>query len=399
MKGLGKLEPWAYLAAGLLTVNNHFIIHFSRAIVYYIVCALLLGLMIYPIFKERLFRNVLSIRPYLWYMIYTIGLVLVSVFYVEGYDGLQFLIPNSIAMLCFCIVPAMATREHLVPVLRLCFHMLPFMCLFFGGIHPLGMVLIPYAILILFIGEFSNAKRWMLLLIALFVCLLSYIYVDRAFIAKMGVALVIGLGGAYLPRFFDKWVNLVSWSLIVMPFLFIFLFYSFGFNVFEFDKYLSRARGDESGMYDDTRTNVYEEVVTSAVNNNYIWLGRTLSRGYDTEFILSRFSDLDYSKQTTERVSEVAALNLFTWGGGVYLLLFFLWQCNIVYLGLKKTNNRYTPILALYVAFYWAFSWVENVQVFSMFYIFPIIIMAMCMSPEFREMDDDEFRNMVQEFF
>ena len=83
----------------------------------------------------------------------------------------------------------------------------------------------------------------------------------------------------------------------------------------------------------------------------------------------------------------------------MYLLLYFVLQCVVVYMGLKKTNNRYTPILALYVAFYWAFSWVENVQVFSMFYIYSIIIMAMCMSPEFREMDDDEFRNMVQEFF
>lgn len=399
MKGLGKLEPLAYLAAGLLTVNNQFIIHFPRAIVYFIVCTLLLGVMLYPVFKEKLFRNVLSIRPYLWYMIYTIGLVIVSAFIVEGYDGMQFLIPNSLAMLCFGIVPAMAAREHLVPALRMCFHVLPFMCLFFGGIHPLGMVLIPYALLMLFIGEFSNAKRWILLIIALFVCLLSYIYVDRAFVAKMGVALVIGFGVAHFPRLFEKWVNFLSWSLILLPFLFIFMYYSSGFNVFEFDKYLSSARGDESGMYDDTRTKVYEEVVNSAKDNNYIWFGRSLSRGYDTEFILSIDKSLEISKQTIERGSEVATLNLFTWGGLIYLLLYFIWQCNVVYLGLKKSNNRYTQVLALYVAFYWAFSWVENVQVFSLFYIYGIIIMAMCMSPEFREMDDDEFREMIHEIF
>ena len=341
-----------------------------------------------------------ALRPYTWFMLYTIGLVVVSAFAVEGRDGLQFLIPNSIAMLCFAIVPAMATRDHLVPVLRTLFHILPFMCVFFsGGLYLLNLVLIPYSIVVLFLGEFKGAKRWILLAITLMVCVVSYINVDRALLIKMAVALAIGFTSAYMKRLFDKWVAAVSVGLLVSPFLFVLLFLTGRFNVFEFNKYMSNAQHDDSGMYDDTRTGVYEEVITSAIDNHYILFGRSLSRGYDTEFILGRFRDKDYSKQTLERSSEVAALNLFTWGGIVYLLLFFVWQCNVVYVGLKKTNNRYTPILALYVAFYWAFSWVENVQVFSMFYIFPIIIMAMCMSPEFREMDDDEFRNMVQEFF
>lgn len=400
MTPIGQLERWAYLAAGVLTINNLFIIRFSRAIVYFVVCALLLTIMIYPVLKEKLYIRDAALRPYTWFMLYTIGLVVVSAFAVEGRDGLQFLIPNSIAMLCFAIVPAMATRDHLVPVLRTLFHILPFMCVFFsGGLYLLNLVLIPYSIVVLFWGEFKGAKRWILLAITLMVCVVSYINVDRALLIKMAVALAIGFTSAYMKRLFDKWVAAVSVGLLVIPFLFVLLFLTGRFNVFEFNKYMSNAQHDDSGMYDDTRTGVYEEVITSAIDNHYILFGRSLSRGYDTEFILGRFRDKDYSKQTIERSSEVAALNLFTWGGIVYLLLFFVWQCNVVYVGLKKTNNRYTPILALYVAFYWAFSWVENVQVFSMFYIFPIIIMAMCMSPEFREMDDDEFRNMVQEFF
>ncbi len=400
MSGIEKLERWAYLAAGVLTINNLFIIHFSRAIVYFGVCALLLTIMIYPVLKERLYFRDDSLRPYAWFILYTIGLVIVSAFVVEGHDGLQFLIPNSVAMLCFAIVPAMATRDHLVPVLRTLFHILPFMCVFFsGGVRSLNMVLIPYAIVVLFINEFKGVRRWILLAIALLVCVVSYINVDRALLIKMVVALAIGFASAYMSRLFDKWAATVSLGMLIIPFLFVILFLTGRFNVFEFNKYISNAQQDESGLYDDTRTGVYEEVIASAVNNNYVWFGRSLSRGYDTEFILGRFKDKEYSKQTTERGSEVAALNLFTWGGVVYLLLYFVLQCVVVYMGLKKTNNRYTPILALYVAFYWAFSWVENVQVFSMFYIYSIIIMAMCMSPEFREMDDDEFRNMVQEFF
>lgn len=400
MSGIGKLERWAYLAAGVLTINNLFIIRFSRAIVFFVVCALLLTIMIYPVLKEKLYFRDAALHPYMWFMLYTIGLVVVSAFVVEGRDGLQFLIPNSIAMLCFAIVPAMATKDHLVPVLQTLFHVLPFMCVFFsGGLYLLNMVLIPYAILALFISEFKGPKGWILLAITLLVCVISYINVDRALLVKMAVALAIGYASAYMMCLFDKWVAAVSVGLLVIPFLFVILFLTGRFNVFEFNKYISNARHDESGMYDDTRTGVYEEVIASAVDNNYVWFGRSLSRGYDTEFILGRFKDMEYSKQTMERGSEVAALNLFTWGGVVYLLLFFLWQCNVVYVGLKKTNNRYTPILALYVAFYWAFSWVENVQVFSMFYIYAIIIMAMCMSPEFREMNDDEFRDMIREMF
>ena len=400
MTPIGKLERWAYLAAGLLTINNMFVVRFSRAIIYFFVCAILLAIMVYPVIKEKLYFRAPELRPYTWFMLYTIGLVVVSAYVVEGRDGLQFLIPNSIAMLCFAFVPAMATRDHLVPVLQTLFHVLPFMCVFFsGGLYLLNMVLIPYAILALFISEFKGPKGWILWAITLLVCVISYIIVDRALLVKMAVALAIGYASANMMRLFDKWVAAVSVGLLVIPFLFVILFLTGRFNVFEFNKYISNAQHDESGMYDDTRTGVYEEVIASAVDNNYVWFGRSLSRGYDTEFILGRYKDKEFSKQTLERGSEVAALNLFTWGGVVYLLLFFIWQCNVVYVGLKKTNNRYTPILALYVAFYWAFSWVENVQVFSMFYIYAIIIMAMCMSPEFREMNDDEFRDMIREMF
>lgn len=387
------------MATGLLTINNLFIIRFSRAIIYYGVCAALLGIMVYPILKEKLFFKDSATRPYTWFMLYTIGLVIVSAFIVEGRDGLQFLIPNSLAMLCFAIVPAMATKEHLVPSLRTLFHVLPFMCVFFGGIHPLDMVLIPFAIPMLFINEYPQKKRFILLIIAICVCFISFIYLDRAIFIKMAVALLIGYSSAFMTRLFDRWVSFVSLGLLIAPFIIIPLLLLGTFNIFEFNKYISSAQQDESGLYDDTRTNVYLEVFNSAMENDYVMFGRSLSRGYDTEFILSRFSDLDYSKQTVERVSEVAALNLFTWGGLVYLMLYFIWQCNIVYLGLKKTNNRYTAILALYVAFYWTFSWVENVQVFSMFYMYGIILMAMCVSPEFREMDDDEFREMIHEIF
>lgn len=399
MSGIGKLERWAYLAAGLLTINNLFVIRFSRAIIYFAVCALLLAIMIYPILKEKIFLKDAESRPYTWFILYTIGLVIVSAFVVEGRDGLQFLIPNSLAMLCFAIVPAMTTEEHLVPTLRTLYRALPFMCLFFGSLHPLNMVLIPFVIPVLFINEYPTRKRWILLAIVLLVCVISFIQIDRALMIKMGVALAVGLASAYMMRIFDRWVDVVSWGLMIIPFLFVILFLTGRFNVFEFNKYLTNAQHDESGMYDDTRTGVYEEAITSAIDNHYILFGRSLARGYDTEFILGRFKDKEYSKQTEERGSEVAALNLFTWGGLAYLLLFFIWQCNVVYLGLKKTNNRYTPILALYVAFYWAFSWVENVQVFAMFHIYSIIIMAMCMSPRFREMDDDEFRNMIHEIF
>lgn len=400
MSELEKLERWAYLATGLLTINNLFIIRFSRAIVYYAVCMLLLGIMVFPIVKGKLYFGHPDFRTHRWFILYTVGLILVSTITVDGYDGLQFLIPNSIAMFCFAIIPAMATKEHFVPVMRTLYHTLPFMCVFFsGGVWTLNLVLIPYAILIIFIGEFSGAKKWILLVIAICVCWVSVMNVDRALLIKMLVALGIASSATFFTNIFYKWVNKVSWGLVIIPFIFVTIFAVSGFNVFEFDKYLSSARNDESGMYDDTRTNVYEEAVTSAINNNYVWFGRTLARGYDTEFILSRFKDLEYSKQTTERASEVAVLNLVTWGGLIYLLLFLIWQCHAIYMGLNKTNNRYTPMLALYVAFYWMFSWIENVQVFSMFYIYGIIIMAMCMSPEFREMDDDEFREMIHEIF
>ena len=83
--------------------------------------------------------------------------------------------------------------------------------------------------------------------------------------------------------------------MIVYLFLFIpFIFFTLGvtntFNIFKIeeelgleDKYtLANSKGTEYSALIDTRTFLYAEEISSAINNNYVILGRSIARGYDS---------------------------------------------------------------------------------------------------------------------
>ena len=142
---------------------------------------------------------------------------------------------------------------------------------------------------------------------------------------------------------------------------------------------------------------MYIEVIQSAVKNDYIVYGRSLARGYDSNDFMRMISKAVGNNYSERGASETAVLNIFTYMGIIGVILIFWVFGNASIKAVFRSNNYYISIAGLYLAFRWAYSWVEEYQAFDYSYIFLWIIVGMCLSDKFRDMDDDEFEEYVAE--
>lgn len=144
----------------------------------------------------------------------------------------------------------------------------------------------------------------------------------------------------------------------------------------------------EQDIIVDTRTFLYVEVLESAVNNNYWLLGRTPARGNDSDTFGVLAAELTGRYERIE--NEIGLANVFTWTGIVGVILYFLIFYRATFLAINKSRNIYVKMLGVYVAFRWLFSWIEDVNNFSLNYFMLMIMLGLCFSYSFRNMTDNE---------
>jgi len=155
----------------------------------------------------------------------------------------------------------------------------------------------------------------------------------------------------------------------------------------------------EESLTVDTRTGLYIEVLTSAVKNDYILLGRTPARGNDS-LAFGEFLAVELNTGKSERFgNEVSILNVFTWTGVVGVVLYFFIFFRASYLAIHKSNNIFIKIIGLFVAFRWLYAWVEDFSRFDMSNIILWMLISMCFSIEFRNMTNFEFKLWVRGIF
>lgn len=173
------------------------------------------------------------------------------------------------------------------------------------------------------------------------------------------------------------------------------------FNIFRMQEYLQADSIDGNTatfqtVTADTRTGLYIEVWDSAVDNGYQWAGRTLARGYDSKSFGKGIQSLTGTGKIERYSSEVGMHNIFTWMGipGVvlYSAIFFMAS----YLAINRSNNFALKVVGLYIAFRWSYCWVEEFTTFSINYFALWMLVAICWSPRFRAMSDNEIRDWVR---
>ena len=148
----------------------------------------------------------------------------------------------------------------------------------------------------------------------------------------------------------------------------------------------------EENVYSDTRTFIYLEVFASAIRNDYLIFGRTLARGNDSAFFGAFLGD-DLKTGKFERHSnELLHLNILTWLGLVGVFLYSLIYIRGSWLAVYRSKNFYVKLMGIFVAFHWAYGWVEDFNRLDIQNIALWSVIAMSYSSKFRVMTDAEFR-------
>ncbi|NDP28018.1 MAG: hypothetical protein GZ087_11415 [Flavobacterium sp.] len=196
--------------------------------------------------------------------------------------------------------------------------------------------------------------------------------------------------------------------LLIFPFVLLFLGISNIFNIFKMDEYIKgdyettsviAGQKEADDLKADSRSFLYEEVLLSAVKNDYVIMGRTLARGNDSNSFGAFFAE-DLGTHRYERASnEVSILNIFTWTGLIGVVLYFLIFFKAAQLAIYCSNSSYMKILGFYVSFRWAFGWIEDYNRFDIMNLTLWIVIAMCYSKQFRKMSDRDVKMWLNGIF
>ena len=129
--------------------------------------------------------------------------------------------------------------------------------------------------------------------------------------------------------------------------------------------YENKDQGTTGDIREDTRSDLYVEVINSALKYDYVWLGRTPARGNES-FIFGPVIDKLINTKKMERYrNEACILNIFTWTGLIGVILYFVVFVKAIQLSLFDSNNFFIQLVGLYIGFRWLYAWVEDYRLFD----------------------------------
>ena len=68
-------------------------------------------------------------------------------------------------------------------------------------------------------------------------------------------------------------------------------------------------------------------------------------------------------------------------------------------LAVNYSNNIFSKIIGIFIAFRWAFAWVEDINNFYIQYVYLWIFIGFCYSENFRKMTDNQMKDWVLGIF
>lgn len=349
-------------------------------------------------------KNMISVNLYLFW---TILCIIRGVFEAQGYWEWKAFINNAMGLL-LPIIAYSATNKIVLRSL-LSFYVkyaLPLflILIFLVQTDAYGFYLMPVSFLLLFLPALSVRKRVLLLIFTAIV--LTADLGARSNVIKFSIPLLLLI--IYFKReiITPKVLEFARLTLIIAPLVFFTLAVTGVFNIFNMSEYLgehtvtgtdTEGKRVEQNIATDTRSFIYVEVLESAMKNNYWVFGRTPARGNDSE----AFGDVEavLTGRYERSGNEVGIANVFTWLGviGVIFYLFVFYRAS--YLAVNRSNNIYAKMLGIYIAFRWLYSWVEDVNNFSLNYFMLWIMIGMCFSYSFRVMTNYEVTLWVRSVF
>ena len=340
------------------------------------------------------------------YLLYVIISFVRGVFIVEGYWDWKNLISNTMCLLIPMLAFASDSKflfRHLIK--NYIYYTAPLFLIvqFFIGKDEFGFYLAPFSFLLLFFPILSNKWKVICLSVALYV-----IFADfgaRSNLIKFSVPIVFGLIYYFKKILSIKIFEFIRLLLIALPLIFFILGVLGTFNIFNpnGDKHqglIDKKRDFKGNLVEDdlmadTRTFLYVDVLATAKNYNTWVFGRSPARGN----ISDSFGESDMNKRNERNANEVSILNYFTWLGTAGVLLIFILFYQASYLAVNQSNNIFSKIIGLFIAFRWSYGWVEDINNFYIQYLFLWFFIGFCYSESFRQMTNDEMKHWVRGIF
>lgn len=182
------------------------------------------------------------------------------------------------------------------------------------------------------------------------------------------------------------------------PFILIFLGFTGKFNVFQpfedNDEIFVVGEGEKAStnLAQDTRTGLYQEIFASIHDNVSLVFGGGATAKYESRIIIEANNDRGRYR------SEVGFLNTILYSGIVGVVLYFLILCYAAYYALNRSNNFFSKILAVFLAFRWVLFFVEDITMYDMNFYFLWIAIGICFSNQFRNQTDYQIKGWVTRY-
>ncbi|WP_397445424.1 hypothetical protein [Polaribacter sp. R77954] len=343
-----------------------------------------------------------------FYILYNIISFIRGLFVAETYWDYKALFANGLALLLPVVAFAGMNMAFVVVLLKYYLkYTLPLFIFFFPFISSgaVGFYLVPISFFAIFLPIIRRPWNFIVLTISLFV--VFFAFGARSNVIKFFIPVLFSM--FYYFRYFigNKVLRIIRNVLFILPFVLFLLAISGSFNIFKINEYIRTDAKTEStnvftgeksteDLTTDTRTDIYIEVLKTAKKYNTWVFGRSPARGNETEL----FSDLaDITGRQERSSNEVAILNVFMWTGLIGVFFYFIIFYFASYLALNRSNNYFSKLLGIYLAFRWCYAWVEDINFFTLTTFMLWITIGVCMSSQIRKMNNQEIILWINAIF
>lgn len=251
-------------------------------------------------------------------------------------------------------------------------------------------------------------KKWKIIIGGLLIIMLFINLGARSQVIKSAVVLLVAVG-IYFKRFVsESLLRFIHWACYVVPIILLTLGITGTFNIFQDmssneGKYVTKTKTkgqtSEEDLSADTRTFIYVEVLSSAVKHNYVLWGRTPARGNDSMFFGSYNAEDLKTGKYERHANELCHTNVFTWLGLIGVVIYGLIYLRSSYLAVYKSSNIYIKFIGCFIAFRWAYGWVEDFNRFDIMNLSLWMLIAILLSRQFRFMTNQEFVSFIKSIF
>jgi len=354
----------------------------------------------------RLYTNKSQIRSMmllkillLWYVFSIIR----GVFIADDYWTAKFLVHNTFGLLLPVAAYSLTNPKVLQSLFRVyLLYALPLFLIFIFivPVDTFGRYIILISILFLFFPLFSKRMKWLVGVSILMALTADISARGKTLTFAIPVLLVVGYYyRQFIPKILWKWIRKI---MMIVPFVLFTLAITGVFNVFNMADYIEGdyttqvtkdGEKEEENLLVDTRTFLYQEVLLSALVNDYWLIGRSPARGNDT---LLWESQTEITGKNERVDNETGILNIFTWTGIIGVILYFLVFYRATYLAVNRSNNIFSKMIGIFLAFHWIWSWVSAFSAFDLSYLSIWILVAFSFSENFRSMTNNEVKYWVR---